>query len=197
MIDSKKYISDLVALVNPAILPMWNLKTSRDALIDFSNFTKLQGGGKSNDINDTAAKFMPPKADKDGQFYHTVNDITWMAFKNHIPNATAERFYDMNEKDRALIISHFLVNPTNCIAVDMLLSYIKWGSGSFLSDAVFFKEMYGYDLYDAVKKNPFDAFDNLTVARLEHIKKFKTFSKHGKGWQRGHLCFYKLFRQYA
>lgn len=204
--------SELAALAierNAAALPMYTMKPTGNLEYDFALFTKLQGGGKSDNKSDAAfLNNTPPTPDKDGRYYHTVDDIIYSTFKKANPDATnlPYDFYNMTTARRAKVVKSFLVKTTTSDACNALLSYCNWGGGGFKRCAEIFKENYGIDLFAAIKKNEADAFNKICLCRIAQLKASNNFIVQGQaktnweinglGWTRGVLCLWNVFRQY-
>lgn len=198
-----------------------NVQPSGNMNRDFIKFVHGQGGGKSNDPNDPAAKFMPPKPDKDGKYYHTVNDITWAFFKDNAVlvgiEATPERFYNMNDDEYTLIVNKYIsdkrrVFKVNSDAVAMVLVYTEWGSGR--GDGVYGNKRYDYgalDLMDFYYQSygftinesidiigEYMTFFLLLTKRREQMKlETSGWNRYYLNWSSGLAHFHRVFKTYC
>lgn len=197
------------------------VEPSGDMEQDFIHFVHGQGGGKSNDPNDPAAKNMPPKPDKDGVYYHTVNDITWPFFKANAQRAgivpTSEAFYGMTKEQHAQMVDMFIgdmrkVFKVNSDAVAMVFVYAEWGSGRG-------NGIYGDKRYDAGALDLLDYYYQsfgmtvnqsidevgeymtfylaLTKRREQMMRDTSNWVKYYKNWQSGLAHFHRVFKVYC
>jgi len=180
---------------------------SGDIRQDFSKFLFGQGGGKSKDPKDYAARYMPPKPDKDGEYYHTVHDITWKLFSSPILaaacnyDATPELFYEMPERIRNAIIDYHinLGSITDCVPVNLVLAYAVWGSGSYKHTLYTFEKTHG-DINQCLKdKGEYFTFSRLLEARRESMRLRNQHQWHtyGVGWSSGIAHFHRVFKTYC
>ena len=175
---------------------MYFMAPTGNVINDLSKFTKVQGGGKSDDVNDKLAvgAGLPSYPDSDGRTYHTVNDIIWSTFKTVIPDATPYQFYNMSETDRAKVIEWFFNKSatTGNNAVDAFLFYMNWGGwGASNRSAQYLACFKNSVAVDAAK------LPKLTFLRLISMQwYFVKDEKHWIGWRFGILNFYKLFKNY-
>jgi len=179
---------------------MHNMGISRNIMLDFAEFTRLQGGGKSNDLRDKASANFPPKPDKDGKYYHTVDDVTWSCFQyNFKSEATPARFYKMSKADRRVCILHFknIGRFTASPAINCLLSYIAWGSGGFYKERVLYKIWYESDFATDCINNELVVFNRLMDIRLYRFSTMADFPTYGNGWISGSLIFWDKFKFYC
>lgn len=199
-----------------------------DVVADFGAFTLGQGGGKSNDTKDsicwardahnswlynadgghtinTAA--FPPKADKDGKRYHTVDDVTWLLYNSPVMaksvgyKPTAEGFYNLAPEVRTGIVKyHFDKGAiTTSDAVSAVLAYCIWGSGTYIYMVKRFNEKYG-DLNAFIKlKGEYFVFYELLLCRQETLfeRNKQSWSVMGRGWSSGLAHFHRVFKTYC
>jgi hypothetical protein len=176
---------------------LYNIIKSGNLVADFSKFTDLQSGKKSDDPHDPAAHDLPPKPDTDGHYYHTIRDITWETFKSFFPNTTPEKFYNMTDADRAVCIKWFIDagKVTKNDVANIFLAYSVWGTGNCLREKSTYKSWYGIDLSSETIDTKI-LLDRLTDIRLYIIKQISNYNLYGLGWTRGVMALYKLLCQY-
>ena len=180
---------------------------SGDIRQDFGKFLFGQGGGKSKDPKDYAARYMPPKPDKDGQYYHTVHDITWRLFSSPVLaaacnyEATPELFYEMPDRIRNAIIDYHinLGSITDSEPVNLILAYAVWGSGSYKPTLNKFELRYG-KINECIKsKGEYFVFSRLLEARRDTMKERNLWQwdTYGRGWSSGIAHFHRVFKVYC
>ena len=178
---------------------MFNMQPSGDIAADLSRFTDLQGGGRSADPNDNAARFPPPQPHKDGVKYHTVRDITWATFKSFFPALGPDDFYDMTDANRTIIIKRIMTasNETRSPAINALLSYIAWGSGSYSKELLiyltWYKSNYRDDIAVLGEKVVFDRLTDIRKYRYSMMDQVGEYP----GWIPGLINFWRVFRQHC
>ena len=184
-----------------------NIKPTGNARNDLASFLFGQGGGKSDDINDPASKWLPPTPDKDGHYYHTVNDITWHLYSNiqlstilkYTP--TADDFYNMTEERRNQIID-FHINKGNisssCI-VNYVATYSIWGSGTSHFMLKRFEEVYGNIDVVIKHRGEYFAFSRMLESYRYVLEQRNQHNWHiyGKGWSSGIAHFHRIFKVYC
>ncbi len=194
----KSLFDSLVAKYNPAALKNWTISPSDDLLIDFFHFTDNQGGGKSKDPNDPAAAAMPPEPDVDGNYYHTVRDITWSSYKNILLKngitPTAKRFYSMSDGDKKIIVADYInkTKKTTSLLINCALAFYNWqGSANpFLNKFLVNNGI--QNLQEGIAKYGENVlFDMLMSERITYMRALNP--RYALGWSRGCLCFWKLF----
>jgi hypothetical protein len=175
---------------------MFNLTTTNNIVKDFAKFTDLQSGKKSDDPNDPAAKFLPPKPYKDNRYYHTIRDITWQTFHTLKPELSEYYFYNMSDELRNYFIQHFMISgiKTSSDACNALLSYVNWGSGNCEKELELYKKWYKTDTVENIIESIL--FDRLTDIRIYRYSNMKP-EKYRNGWIAGELNFWFLFRNYC
>jgi hypothetical protein len=176
---------------------MFNMIKSGDLIKDFSTFTDMQSGKKSDDPNDPAAKFPPPTPAKDGHYYHTIRDITWQTFKSFFPKTDTGRFYNMTDSDRAVCIKFFIDagSITKDKIINIMLSYCVWATGNCNTEQNYYRGWYNVDM----KKETLSTMvflDRVTDIRLYFLTQIPNYNKYGLGWKRGVMCMWKLLNQY-
>jgi hypothetical protein len=170
-----------------------------DIVKDFSEFTKLQSGGKSDNKSDSARFFSPKTPDIDGHFYHTVDDVTFQTYKKFFPNNTDKQFYNMTSAERTLCVKWFITagRLTSSELVNILISYIIWG-GSLGMVLKYYASWYpDKGIVNDAFTDAYGTFIKLIdVRRYVYGNKLKGSIVNKLGWDRGILNFYRIFKQY-
>ena len=199
-----------------------------DILADFGAFTFGQGGGKSRDLKDSICwardknynwllnsdgshvinwNAFPPKPDKDGQKYHTSDDVTWLLYSSPVLakavgyKPTPEGFYNMPADVRTGIVKYHLDkgNQTTSAAVNAVLAYCIWGTGTEIWAVRRFNQKYG-DLQNFINlKGEYFVFYELLVCRQETMyeRNRSSWPVMGRGWSSGLAHFHRVFKTYC
>lgn len=198
--NPKKMIEELNKKYKPEKHPIYNLVASGNLFEDFFRVTDAQSGGKSKDPNDPASKFMPPLPDKDGNYYHTVRDITWKTFSDKCEKLgltpDPKSFYNMTDNTKKSIVKDFfnLGKKTKSDFINAVLSYFFWG-GSAKTTINLFEKVYGSIDSNIKKEGELKTFQKLIITRIEHLKKLNP--RYELGWSRALLAFYHVFSSNA
>ena len=178
---------------------MYNLISTGDIVSDFSKFTDLQSGKKSDDPKDSAAHFPPPTPAKDGKYYHTIRDITWQTYHTLLPLRTANDFYNMSDGDRNFVVSRIMSYSafTSDKIINAFLSYLSWASGNYHNEMNVYSAWYKSDIRkDLENISRTIILNRLVDIRLYTYSQMRQFSTYGSGWQAGILNLWHLLLQY-
>jgi hypothetical protein len=172
-------------------------------LKDFANFLHMQGGGKSDCKVDPSAKNRPPFPDKDGRYYHTVNDITWTTFvslsKELGYDGSVNSFYNMTDEIRLKIVYFYLtkVDLTKSELVNSFLSFVYWGSGDYMPLVKRFEEVNGCIHAYLFNEGEYETLHSLLTLRHKQMKGFRKWNEFGRGWASSLAHFHRVFKWYA
>jgi hypothetical protein len=174
-----------------------SLKVCGDPVMDLNLFTLYQGGGKSYDDNDPGNNYLPPEPDANGLYCGTVNDVTWVTWLSFFPNSSPQRFYNMTNYDRLIIVSatYNRCNHSKSKILNCFLAYCMWASGTDSFSIDVYKLWYNIDLAKEVLPFPI-VLDRLIDIRLWQLSQMNNAELYYTGWSRGVLLLRKLLRQY-
>ena len=181
------------------------VKPTGNIVEDFADFLFKQGGGRSNDPDDAVAKeegAFPDTPYKDGKKYHTVNDITFILYKQHFPNDSDMDFYEMAEWKRLHIINKIIAKGkrTTSEVINIAIAYTIWGSGNEKFTIQRFVRYWKMSLNDFIAKYGEDAtLYHYLEARRQTMKQRnpKDWIKFGYSWSNGLAQFYRVFKTYT
>ena len=184
------------------------IKPTGDSFKDLAAFLFGQGGGKSNDPKDPAAKWMPYEPDEDGEFYHTVHDITWRLFSNTQISTvlgyepTPANFYNMSEEIRTGIIQYHIDLGKGCSKSDIVnyvAAYATWGSGTYRFALKRFEQMYGNIDVNINCRGEYFVFSRMLESYKEVLQQRNgsNWNIYGRGWSSGIAHFHRVFKVYC
>lgn len=180
-----------------------NIKPSGDMVLEWGVFVFKQGGGRSMCMSDINSAYLPPSPHSDGNFYHTVNDITWRTFRGLAKIYgycdTPSCFYDMTEEVRKIIITHFMTKAaiTESDVINGFLGYVMWGSGSIGRFVRDFEEDYGDIHYYLAVNGEYKTLHTMITSRRDNLKRSKTWDIFGRGWSSALAHYHRIFKHYC
>ena len=181
------------------------VKPTGNIVEDFADFLFKQGGGRSNDPDDSIAKIkgaFPATPYKDGKRHHTVNDITFILYKQHFPNDSDMDFYEMKEEKRLQIINNIIAKGkvTRSEVINIAVAYTIWGSGNAKYTIQKFVELNKLSINDYLSKYGEDKTLAAYLEARRQIMKQRNpvdWVKFGVGWSNGLAQFYRVFKTYT
>jgi hypothetical protein len=169
-------------------------------IVDFSKFTDDQSGKCSHDPNDPAAKYPPPSINPATGFSdHTIRDITWQTYHTIFPSRPPSMFFNMTDAERAICIEPFIQHGEYCSkdSINILCSYIAWGSWDYQPEISIYKEWYKSDAVTDAESQEHDVFVRLIDIRKYRYSVIQGHEHYQDGWVLGILNFYQLFKNYV
>ena len=168
---------------------------------DFASFVKSQGGGKSRCSHDFNLKYMPQNPDKDGKYYHTVDDISYRLFKGLGSklgyNPTDDLFYEMPEDLHTKIVEYHIEDITGSESIDIFFAYLKWGIGNYSNFKMRYENQYGSILKLIKLHGEYHVFLHLIKEREHQIRISKNYLVMGRGRLSGLAHFHRIFKNYV